>query len=185
MTQRKRSLQEGFFQNFPEFFSKYKGEVIAAKDIKQVDLSDKKIAVIGTNQLSVTHLHQIVQNAQSVKVFQIKPHFILPHTEKMIHRIISHPLIIKNRRLFNQRVKTLMATRYLESQIQDNWLKRQLMPNAAISKKIFLKSDTYYDALQQQNCKLITWPIIKITENGVYSMEGIEHYVDMLVTTFE
>ena len=118
-----------------------------------------------------------------VKIFQITPHFILPHTEKGIHKLLSHPLIIKNRRLFNNRVKSLLAIRYLDSQLKDNWLKRQLMPNSASENKVFFKSDTYY-ALQRENCKLITWPVVKITEQAVQSMEGIEHLVDIIITTY-
>jgi hypothetical protein len=33
--------------------------------------------------------------------------------------------------------------------------------------------------------KLITWPVVKITDQGVQSMEGIEHLVDVIITTFE
>ncbi len=58
------------------------------------------------------------------------------------------------------------------------------MPNLAAKNKIFLKSDTYYTALQHGNCKLITWPIVKITENAVQSMEGIDYLVDVIITTY-
>ncbi|GAC1609409.1 MAG: hypothetical protein NVS3B3_15930 [Aquirhabdus sp.] len=44
-----------------------------------------------------------------------------------------------------------------------------------------LVSNDYYPALQKPNCKLITWPIVKITENGVQTMEGVEHDVDCIV----
>ena len=98
--------------------------------------------------------------------------------------MISHPLIIKNRRLFNNRVKSLLAIRYLDSQVQEQWLKRQLMPNSAAENKVFLKSDTYYTALQRQNCKLMTWPIVKITNHAVQSMEGVEHLADVIITTY-
>ena len=92
---------------------------------------------------------------------------------------------MKNRRLFNNRVKSLLAIRYLESQVADVWLRRQLMPNTASERKVFLKSDTYYSALQNSNCKLITWPVVKITEEAIQSMEGIEHLVDIIVHTYE
>ena len=93
-------------------------------------------------------------------------------------------MIIKNRRLFNNRIKALLAIRYLESQVQDNWLKRQLMPNSASEHKLFLKSDTYYSALQRENCKLITWPIVKITDQAIKSMDGTEHKVDVIISTY-
>lgn len=185
MSKDKKNQLSGFFQNLPEFFTLFKGQIIEAKDIKLADLSHKKVAVIGANQLSVSYLDHITQHAESVKVFQIKPHFVLPHTEKAIHRILNHPLLLKKRLKLKPQLKILLATRFLESQIQDNWLKRHLMPNPTSKNRIFFKSDAYYAALQKGNCKLITWPVLKVTENGVYSLEGIEHKVDLVVTTFE
>jgi len=38
--------------------------------------------------------------------------------------------------------------------------------------------------LQRKNCNLITWPVVKITEQAIQSMEGIEHLVDMIITTY-
>lgn len=185
MSMQKKNHLSGFFQNLPEFFTRFKGQIIEAKDIKLADLSRKKVAIIGANQPSVSYLDHITQHAESVKVFLIKPHFVLPHTEKAIHQIVTQPVLLKNRRLFKPHVKILLATRYLESQINDNWLRRHLAPNPANPQKIFFKSDAYYAALQRSNCKLITWPVIRITENGVYSLEGTEHHVDLVVTTFD
>ena len=42
-------------------------------------------------------------------------------------------------------------------------------------------TNDYYPALQQPNCKLITWPIVKLTEAGIRSVEGIEHQFDCIV----
>nr|WP_086203385.1 flavoprotein [Acinetobacter silvestris] len=184
MVIKKNNQQDGFFQNTPEFFKSFNGQLISAKDIKATDFTALKVAIIGANQQTVMHLETITQQAKCVKVFQITPHFVLPHTEKGIHRLVSHPLIIKNRRLFNNRVKSLLAIRYLDSQIQDQWLKRQLMPNSAAEHKVFFKSDRYYSTLQRENCHLITWPIIKVTETSIQTMEGIEHLVDIIITTY-
>lgn len=185
MKKRNKQHTDAFFQNTPEHFEQYTGKMIAAEDIKQTDFTDLKVAIIGANQLSVSLLEQIGQKAEFVKVFQMAPHFVLPQTEKGVQRLISHPLVIKNRRLFNNRIKSLVAIRYLESQVADTWLKRQLMPNSAIEKKIFFKSDSYYSALQRENCKLITWPIVKITPDAIQSMEGVEHIVDIIITTYD
>lgn len=184
MVNKKKSPLDGFFQNSPEFFQKFHGKIVASEDIKDFDFTNLNVAVVGGNQMTVMHLEQICSTAKFVKVFQNMPLFILPQTEKGIHKLLSHPLIIKNRRLFNNRVKSLLAIRYLESQVQNTWLKRQLMPNSASENKIFFKSDSYYAALQRENCKLITWPVVKITENAVQSMEGVEHLVDVIISTY-
>lgn len=184
MNKHTKASLDGFFQNLPEYFTIYEGKIIPAEEIKLNQFEGLQVAVIGANQLSVSHLDLLCQKAKNVKVFQIAPHFVLPHTEKGIQRIIAHPLISKNRRLFNQRIKTLLAIRYLDSQVADTWLKRQLMPNPANKTKTFFKSDSYYSALQRENCKLITWPIVKINGQNVQTMDGLEHQVDVIVTTF-
>ena len=184
MKKGKKAHTDSFFHNEAEYFNAFKGKLLNAEDIKQTDFSSLNVAIIGANQLSVSNLDMICNQAKFVKVFQITPHFVLPHTEKGIQKIISHPLIAKNKRLFSQRIKATLAIRYLESQIEDTWLKRQLMPNPASSTKMFFKSDHYYSALQRKNCKLITWPVVKVTENAVQSMEGIEHLVDLIITTY-
>ncbi|OTG83053.1 flavoprotein [Acinetobacter sp. ANC 4648] len=184
MVTKKNSQQDGFFHNAPEFFKKFTGKLISAEDIKLTDFTALTIAIVGASQQTVMHLDAISLKAKSIKVFQTTPHFVLPHTEKGIHRLVSHPLIIKNRRLFNNRVKSLLAIRYLDSQIHDQWLKRQLMPNSAAEHKVFLKSDSYYSALQREHCHLITWPIMKITETAIQTMDEIEHTVDVIITTY-
>lgn len=177
--------QDSLFQNTVEHFNRYMGTIISSKSIKETDFSGLSVAIIGLNQMAVSQLDAISQHARSVKVFQMTPAFVLPHTERAINRLISHPLIIKNRRLFNNRVKSLLAVRFLDAQIQDTWLKRQLTPNFAQEKKVFFKSDTYYTALQRENCHLITWPIVKVTAHAIQSMEGSEHFADIVITTFD
>ncbi|MDR0237981.1 MAG: flavoprotein [Acinetobacter sp.] len=184
MFNRNKSPKEGFFQNQVEFFKLYSGKILASSEIKSHDFSGLKVAIIGADQFTVTHLNHVLQHAELVKVFQITPSFVLPQTERGIHKLISHPLIIKNRRLFNNRVKSMLAIRYLDAQVLNQWLKRQLMPNLAMKNKVFLKSDHYYTALQQTHCQLITWPIVKITPNAILSMDGVEHIVDLVISTY-
>lgn len=165
----------------PEQLELFKGIKIDSNDIKKVNYTAKKVVIIGTNQSIVSQLEQITHQAQSVKVFQIEPYFVLPSTERGIQRVINHPLISKNRRLFNQRIKSLIALRFLETQVNNPWLKRQLMPNLAQQVKIFLKSDTFYSSLQKSNCELITWPITRIFEHCIQSINGEIHHADIII----
>jgi cation diffusion facilitator CzcD-associated flavoprotein CzcO len=76
---------------------------------------------------------------------------------------------------------------HLELQVKDPWLRRQLTPNYRIGCKRVLLSNDYYPALQSPNCKLITWPIVSLSERGVRTAEGVEHLADCVVfaTGFE
>jgi len=171
------------FQNMPQDFEEFSGQVIPSTSIKEFDFSRLCVAIIGTNQETVTHLEKICQQAKFVTVFQITPHFILPHSQMGINKLITHPLIIKNRRLFNNRIKSLLALRFLDTQVSETWLKRLLTPNIATTKKVFFKSDSYYAALQKSNCKLQTWPIVKVNHKSIHSMDGIEQSIDVIIRT--
>ena len=171
------------FQNAVQDFDAFTGQILLSNTIKAYDFSNLNVAIIGTDQETVTHLEKICQQAKFVTVFQITPHFILPHSQIGIHRLITHPLIAKNRRLFNNRVKSILALRFLETQVNETWLRRLLMPNTAQANKTFFKSDSYYSALQRSNCKLQTWPIIKVTQTAIYSMDGTQHPVDVIIRT--
>lgn len=180
----KQDLQAGIFENRPESFQHFTGLKVPSAQLLEQDYSAQNIAIIGTDQFIVSQLDKITQQADSVKVFQINPAFVLPSSERSLQRIINHPLIGKNRRLFNNRIKSLLSLRFLENQVQNLWLRRQLMPNSAASTKVYLKSDHYYTALQRENCQLITWPILKISEQTIYCINGEQHRVDLIIYTY-
>ncbi|BAN87182.1 flavoprotein [Acinetobacter baumannii NCGM 237] len=175
--------KSAIFQNTVEDFEAFTGQILSSNQLKEFDFSHLNVAIIGTDQETVTHLEKICQQAKFVTVFQITPHFILPHSQIGIHRLITHPLIAKNRRLFNNRVKSILALRFLETQVNETWLKRLLTPNTARANKTFFKSDSYYTALQRANCKLQTWPIVKVTDTAIYSMDGTQRPVDIIIRT--
>lgn len=180
----KQDPQAGIFENRPEYFQQFTGTKVPSSELMTLDYTDKDITIIGTDQFTVSQLDKICQHARSVKVFQINPAFVIPGSERILQRIINHPLIGKNRRLFNNRIKSLLSLRFLEHQVQNLWLRRQLMPNLASSRKVYLKSDHYYAALQRENCQLITWPILKISENTIHCINGEQHQIDIIIHTY-
>ena len=169
------------FNNHLEDFTQYRGELINSDQIKDFNFQNKKIAIIGVDQHIVSELHQLCQIADSIMVYQIKPQFILPRTERLLNKLIQHPLIAKNRRLFSNRIKSILALRFLEDQVPNHWLRHLLSPNTAIQNKIFLKSDHYYTALQQPNCILNTWPIIKIQNHTITALDDHSFECDVII----
>jgi cation diffusion facilitator CzcD-associated flavoprotein CzcO len=75
----------------------------------------------------------------------------------------------------------------LRAQVKDPWLRRQLTPDFSAGCKRLLMTSDYYPALQKDNCKLVTWPIARLSPKGIRTVEGIEHQVDAIVfaTGFE
>ncbi len=167
------------------------------------EIKGKRFAVIGTGASAVQIIPELVKTADFVKVFQRTPGWVTPRVDfktpewqKAIFRQVpaaqtalrsalywTHEsmalAVIWNSPLTN--VAEKIATRHLNSQVKDSWLRRQLTPDFTIGCKRVLVSNDYYPALQKPNCKLLTWPIVKITENGIQTMEGIEHAVDCIV----
>ena len=70
---------------------------------------------------------------------------------------------------------------HLRLTVKDKWLRRQLTPDFRAGCKRMLISSDYYPALQQDNCKLITWPIATITPEGLRTSDGLEHHLDAIV----
>lgn len=167
------------------------------------DFRGKRVAVIGTGASAVQIIPELVKVAGSVKVFQRTPAWVLPRAD--------YRTPVWSRTLFRQLPAAQTALRqvlfwghesmafgfiwntpmtalvervgmaHLQRQVKDPWLRRQLTPNFRIGCKRVLMSSDYYPALQQPNCKLITWPIARICAEGIRTAEGVEHQVDCVV----
>ncbi|WP_370261215.1 NAD(P)-binding domain-containing protein [Limnobacter sp.] len=163
----------------------------------------KKVGVIGTGASAIQIVPELVKRAGSVKVFQRTPPWVmprpdfttsslskalfakLPFTQKAIREALywaheSMALAV----IWDSPVTKLgerLGRAFLETQVKDPWLRRQLTPDYKLGCKRILVSNDYYPALQQANCELITWPIAGIVEQGIRTAEGIEHQFDCLV----
>lgn len=167
------------------------------------DMSDKRVAVIGTGASAVQIIPELVKTARSVKVFQRTPGWVLPrpdfsHPQWARTAFRRAPLVQKAARqawfwvhelmavgmVWDTPVTTgiqLVAKANLRRQVSDTWLRRQLTPNFRAGCKRMLMSSDYYPALQRDNCKLISWPIATLSPNGIRTADGIEHEVDCIV----
>ena len=177
----KQDATHHIFNNTAEDLEHFQGTIVSSEQIKSYDFKDQKIAIIGIDQHIVSELHHLCQIADNIMVYQIKPQFVLPRTERLLNKLIQHPLIAKNRRLFTNRVKSILALRFLEDQVPNHWLRHLLSPNTAIQNKVFLKSDHYYAALQQPNCILNTWPIIKIQDFKITALDDHTYECDLII----
>ncbi|ARU56745.1 monooxygenase [Oleiphilus messinensis] len=167
------------------------------------DFKGKKVAVIGTGASAVQIIPELIKEAEHVKVFQRtaawvmpRPDFNVPNWNKALfskipatQRAVRNALYLGHEAMalaviWNSpltRVAEKIGAAHLKNQVKDKWLRRQLTPNYKIGCKRVLVSNDYYPALQQENCKLITWPINKISASGIKTVEGIEHQVDCIV----
>ncbi|CDO09395.1 NAD(P)/FAD-dependent oxidoreductase [Mycolicibacterium cosmeticum] len=167
------------------------------------DFAGKKVAVVGTGASGVQIVPELVKVAESVKVFQRTAGWVLPRYNtttadwlKDIYKTV--PLAEKLMRSawfwghesvalgvvwdtpFTRLVETVSRAN-LRAQVKDPWLRRQLTPDFSAGCKRLLMTSDYYPALQADNCKLVTWPIARLSANGIRTVEGIEHQFDAIV----
>ena len=175
----KSSSQSGLNHQIEQF----SGLKIQAEQLKNIDLKGRVVAILGVNQAVVSHLNYLTEHCQQIYLFQHRPQLILPQSSRVISTLIPHPLIAKNRRLFSNRIKRLLALRFLEKEVSNIWLRKLLTANAAQPQKQFLKSDSYFQAVQKSNCELITWPISDIKDTTIHTINGEFFEINALVVT--
>ncbi|WP_148864479.1 flavin-containing monooxygenase [Marinobacter fonticola] len=167
------------------------------------DFHGKRVAVIGTGASGVQIVPELAKQVDKLKVFQRTPGWVLPRPDfatpewnKLLFRRSPRAQSAVRRALYlthesmalgiiwNSPLTGLMermAQAHLHRQVKDSWMRRQLKPDFRIGCKRVLMSSDYYPALQKDNCELITWPIARISENGIRTAEGIEHQFDCIV----
>ena len=167
------------------------------------DFTGKRIGVIGTGASAVQIVPELVETAGFVKVFQRTPGWGLPRPDfatpawnkALFRKLPASQQAMRNLLYWTHesmalaviwnspltRIAERVARLHLRRQVKDRWLRRQLTPDFTIGCKRVLVSNDYYPALQKDNAKLITWPIARISEKGVRTVEGIEHQVDCIV----
>ncbi|WP_442790979.1 flavin-containing monooxygenase [Nocardia sp. NBC_01327] len=188
----------------------YQGHKIhSARWDHDYDFTGKKVAVVGTGASAVQIIPELVDKAASVKVFQRTPGWVLPRinrqtsplTKELYRRVPAAESLSRAAWFYGHesvalgvvwntpltRVVEMVGRAQLRRQVKDPWLRRQLTPEFRAGCKRLLMTDDYYPALQRENCKLVTWPIARISERGIRTAEGIEHQADCIVfaTGFE
>lgn len=192
--------------NFPDIrgLDSYLGHKIhSARWDHDYDMSDKRVAVIGTGASAVQIVPELVKTARAVKVFQRTPGWVLPRPD------FPHPNVAKaafgrlpilqsaarEAWFWAHEVMALgmvwdtpattaiswLGKANLRRQVKDPWMRRQLTPHFRPGCKRMLMTSDYYPALQRDNCKLVSWPIATISPNGIRTADGIEHEVDCIV----
>ncbi|MEZ0051051.1 cation diffusion facilitator CzcD-associated flavoprotein CzcO [Mycobacterium sp. MAA66] len=198
--------------SFPDLpgIETYEGHKIhSARWDHDYDFTGKKVAVVGTGASGVQIVPELVKVAESVKVFQRTPGWVIPRvntpTGGWLKRIYKDvPLaekLIRSAWYWGHesvalgvvwdspftRVVEALSLANLRMQVKDSWLRRQLTPDFSAGCKRLLMTSEYYPALQAENCKLVTWPIARLSPKGIRTVEGIEHQFDAIVfaTGFE
>jgi cation diffusion facilitator CzcD-associated flavoprotein CzcO len=168
-----------------------------------VDLSGKRVGVIGTGASAIQFVPQIAPRVGVLNIFQRTPPWIVPRMdfvipEKWKERFRRFPLAMRAFRQFifwrqeirvlgflgNQFIRgkaTEIATHYMERQIKDPKLRGALKPKYEFGCKRVLVSDDFYPTLTRSNVELVTDGIAEVCERSIVTRDGVERPIDVLI----
>ncbi len=169
-----------------------------------VDLTGKRVAVIGTGASAIQFVPEIQKIVGELKLFQRTPPWLLPRPEFKTSRL--------RRALFNRvpalqragrawlywskelnvvgftrfsgimKAPELLARHHIKRQIPDNpELREKLTPNFRIGCKRILLSSNYFPALNQPNVEVLSTGVASIGKHSVVGTSGEEREVDAIV----
>ncbi|MFE4480462.1 MULTISPECIES: flavin-containing monooxygenase [Streptomycetaceae] len=154
-----------------------------------LDLSAKRVGVIGTGASAVQFVPHLQRTARQVTVFQRTPSWIAPRRDRPVpawqHRLFqlsptaqrlargweylareaTLPALLGNRAMSELGRREALA--HLHRQVEDPELRSKLTPDYALGCKRVLLSDDYYPALVQPNVRVVTDPIASIGPDTV------------------
>ncbi|HTB10803.1 MAG TPA: NAD(P)/FAD-dependent oxidoreductase [Bryobacteraceae bacterium] len=168
-----------------------------------VDLTGKKIAVIGTGASSIQFVPQIAPAAAKLTLFQRTAPWIVPKLDHAIEdrwrkRFEHVPGLMRAYRtllfwMLEIRVMGFLkkgwlraqgakqARQHLEAQVADPKLRAKLTPTYEFGCKRVLISNDFYPALQRPNVELVTEPIKEVRAHSIVTGDRIERPVDVLI----
>ncbi|MGZ4584843.1 MAG: flavin-containing monooxygenase [Mycobacterium sp.] len=168
-----------------------------------VDLTGKRVAVIGTGASAIQIVPEIVDTVSELQLYQRTPPWVVPRTndelpprlrralenipglrlalragiyglqEALAFGMTAHPAILK--------IGELLGMWNIRRSVKDRELRRKLTPRYRIGCKRILNSSTYYDAVANPKTTLVTEGIARFTIDGIVTTDGTERKVDVIV----
>ncbi len=169
-----------------------------------VDLSNKRVAVLGTGASAVQVVPSIAPTVAKLSVFQRTAAWVVPKFDKVyssrgrrlmrrvpfllrVSRFLKYwlsellgPLVFLDSRILSA-VGKQVSMWNLRRQVADPELRKKLTPNFQFGCKRVLVSDDYWASLERENVELVTEPIEAIRPEGIETTDGTLHAFDALV----
>jgi cation diffusion facilitator CzcD-associated flavoprotein CzcO len=170
----------------------------------QVDLRNKRVAVIGTGATAAQIVPELVGACQHLTLFQRTPQWIFPMPNKVysdaeMERLRQSPnLAVKLRyryskifqytfaravignRLLQTSIEAFCKS-HLKRKVKDQELRAKLTPNYRAGCKRLIFGKGFYQALQRPNCSLETETIAEIEPRGIRTEDGRSLTCDVII----
>jgi cation diffusion facilitator CzcD-associated flavoprotein CzcO len=175
----------------------------SAKWRHDVDLTGKRVAVIGTGASAIQFVPEIAPIVESLHLFQRTPPWIIPRAdrafsplEKQLTRWVpglkhlTRYLIYYTRELMAfgfvsqpglHRMVEHLARRFIEKSVPDPELRAAVTPDYTLGCKRILLSNDYYPALCRDNVAVIPSALQEVRGNVVVAADGTEREVDAII----
>jgi len=166
------------------------------------DLTDKRVAVIGTGASSIQFVPKIQPQVKELHLYQRSAPWIMPQRdrdlttlEQRFYKLFPPAQLAMRAAIYWMRELFVLgfmhprkgspgeriSRRHLHSQVKDPELRRKLTPHYRMGCKRVLISDNYYPALQQPNVDVVTDAIAEITPHSIVTADGTEREIDALI----
>ncbi|MDO5624005.1 MAG: alpha/beta hydrolase fold domain-containing protein [Pseudomonadota bacterium] len=169
-----------------------------------VDLTAKRVAVIGTGASAIQFVPAIVDRVAHLSLFQRSAAYVLPrpdraYTDAERERFARQPWRMKLKRLWiylSHEVRAFGFTRFtgllgplakapfnrfLQREVADPALRAKLTPDYPIGCKRILLSNDYLAAMTRPQLDVVTTPIARVVPEGVQTQDGTLHRADVLI----
>jgi cation diffusion facilitator CzcD-associated flavoprotein CzcO len=168
-----------------------------------VDLSGKRVAVIGTGASAIQVVPELVDVAGEVQLYQRTPAWVKPRVNFAFPRALRRAFefvpglraalraatywtldarafaLAKRPQVL--RVAELMYKLNMRRYISDPELRAKLTPSYRAGCKRILISDNFYQAVADPKTELITEGIARVTRDSIVTVDGTERKVDVIV----
>jgi cation diffusion facilitator CzcD-associated flavoprotein CzcO len=169
-----------------------------------VDLTDKRVAVIGTGASGVQVVPELAATAAQLTVFQRSPPWMVPKEDRLytleeLARFRRHPwaALAERWRLWklqhdntaltpdHPRLATVqeISENFLRRHVEDESLRDALTPRYPFRCKRVLLGEKYYTALQYAHVELVTDPIERVTGTSVITSGGVVDVDSIVLAT--
>lgn len=187
----------------------FKGEIFHSSRWRHdVDLTGKRVAVIGTGASAIQFVPQIQPLVKELTVFQRTPHWILPKSDmplpsavQTLFKYIPVTQSVMRGSVYGifetlngglqsnaaMRQVQRIAEFHIKQGIKDPELRAKVTPNYVIGCKRILQSNEWYPALAQNNVNVVAGALSEVNGKQLIASDGTTFEADMIIlgTGFE